>query len=125
MSNVTTQKRDDPIAPDAIHQCLTSRSDSELRNCLSNMLDAMPPGALPLQSCCVQGGIADETERSISLLGHKRMEWGVRIRAGVFFTEIVGGCNCHDDPVRHNVYCVLEIDLHDMDGIVDVAIIND
>ena len=125
MPDTETRNQPGHTSMDWMSRCLAGQDGAELERCLADMLKAIPPDTLPLQSCCAQGGIVDETERTIGLLGHECMDWGIRVRAGVFFIEIVGGCNCHDDPVRHNAYCVIEIDLRRRDGSVDIRLVPD
>ena len=124
MSDTNTRNRHGHIAIDSMYQCLAEQDDAELRRRLTDMLKALPPGTLPLQSCCTQGGIVDETECTVGLLGYERVDWGVRVRADVFFIEVVGGCNCHDEPVRHNAYCVIEIGLKRRDGGIDIELVT-
>ena len=38
------------------------------------------------------------------------------VRLGVFFAEVVGGCNCHDDPVATHSYALLGLRIARSDG---------
>ena len=57
----------------------------------------------PLQAGCTQGGWADASGLQVSVLAvaPHGADWHVDLV--LFFSEVVGGCNCHDDPVRHPV----------------------
>ena len=107
---------------DAIDRCLAAQDTADLEYGLGELIDALPPGELPLQSCCTQGGIVDETERTISLLSVQHTDESIQARIGVFFTEVVGGCNCHDDPVRHHAYCVVQIRINRRDANIEIAL---
>ncbi len=111
------------IDTDALGRCLACGDDAALRRCLTRLLNTLPPGSLPLHQCRTHGGLIDEAQRTISVLGCAPTAWGIRVRAGVFFSEIVGGCNCADDPVAHNAYGVLRIDLHHADGRIEAAVV--
>ena len=39
----------------------------------------------------------------------------IRVRAGIFYTGVISGCNCADDPSpvdEQNEYCVVQIDIN-------------
>ena len=82
---------------------------------LKRELRALPAGSLPLQRGTAQGGLVDDSDIAVTLLQATEEPAVLRLRIGVFFTEVVGGCSCGDDPVAANAYCELglEIDRHD------------
>lgn len=84
-------------------------SGSELRSSLQSALARLPFDALPFTQCCERGGMVEREGWSIDLLNAERADSRIVARLGLFFTEVVGGCNCHDDPVRYNEYRVLEL----------------
>jgi len=88
--------------------CLEAEDASGLARRLADALCELPTGVLPLQHGCDQGGLIDDHDISASVLTVEQTTEKVTARVGVFFTEIVGGCNCHDDPVEANAYCVIE-----------------
>jgi hypothetical protein len=65
--------------------------------------------ALPQRLCCERGGIIKPESWSIDVLEAQRQDGTVSVRLGLFFTEIVGGCNCHDDPANYNEYRSLRL----------------
>lgn len=79
------------------------------QDCLRTTLDALPAGILPLAAACTRGGLVDESARSISLLRSWHEDGCAHLRIGVFFGEVVAGCNCNDDPVTDNVYACFEL----------------
>lgn len=105
----------------SLRQCIGVREPGELADCLSTALRSLPPGSLPLQAGCEQGGLVDDSDLSVSILGLTRSGGETTARIGVFFTEIVGGCSCHDDPVRANAHCMLEVVIRDADGVARIS----
>lgn len=85
---------------------------------LKDELEGLAPGALPLQSCTTRGGNIDDSDISVSVLNTRESGHCIEARLGVFFTEVVGGCNCHDDPVRENAYCEIAISIDMQTAIV-------
>ena len=83
--------------------------DLELAHCLTDdgvdtatlvrALERLPHGTLPLHEACTQGGMVDDSGLSISVLRHAISDTHVTLRLGVFFADIVGGCDCPDDPI--------------------------
>ncbi len=69
--------------------------------------------ALPLKDCCKHSGVIDfETIKPI-ILSSAESDSSVQIKLGVFFSEILSGCACSDDPSQaqmlENGYCELEM----------------
>ena len=72
---------------------------------LKNYIEDLPSNTLPLNQRTTQGGIVDDSNISASILSVSNTDDFIQAKTGVFFTEIVGGCSCGDDPVSLNVYC--------------------
>jgi len=82
--------------------------DATLRDMLQAHMRYLDVGRLRLQGGCLQGGWADHAGLELGLLnraGDPRR--GELIEVLALFTEVVGGCNCHDDPVRYPASCRL------------------
>ena len=88
---------------------------------------ALPAAALPLQQALQRSSaVADEPHqlRCISIREHEGRR---EIRAGVFYSGIIAGCNCADDPGPQDVlpeYCELLIVLA-ADGRARISLIDD
>ncbi len=72
---------------------------------LKQELQGLPAGSLPLEQAACRGGIVDDSDLSVTVIEAADDGGFIRVRAGIFFTEIVGGCSCGDDPIRENAYC--------------------
>ena len=83
---------------------------------LKSELQAMEKGALPLHKFTNQGGKVNDADLSASVLSVNENEGHITAKVGIFFIEVVGGCNCDDDPEEVNAYCemVLRIDRETM-----------
>jgi hypothetical protein len=82
---------------------------------------------LPLQ----QGlsGSSYVAESPITVMIHRvaEMENAIRIKAGIFYQGIIGGCSCADDPTptgENNEYCEVQIDIDKTTAATEVALIN-
>lgn len=101
-------------------RCLQAANQHELAQRLAAEIKALPVGLLPLDGGCSQGGMIDDSELSTTLLQVDRHGGRVLARVGVFFSEVVGGCNCSDDPVKSPAYCVLEVRIDLSSGLAEI-----
>ena len=97
------------MASIGLKHCLEVTDSDGFRQCLAAALKVLPRGTLPLQAGCNQGGLVDDSDISVTVLGVEPSADPIIARVGVFFTEIVGGCNCNDAPLGANAYCVIEV----------------
>jgi len=88
---------------------------------LVRALQALPPGSLPLGAVCRQGGLVDERDLAFSVLSLNATDARISARVGVFFGEVLGGCNCSDDPVVFNAYGVLLIAIDRVTGVASIS----
>lgn len=52
----------------------------------------------------------------------------IRVKAGIFYQGIIGGCSCSDDPTptsEINEYCDIQLDIDKKDASVVVTLVND
>jgi hypothetical protein len=89
-----------------------SASAQELTEMLASWLETLPVSKLPARLCCSRSGLIDPNDWSFSVLDTEIDGNCITARVGFFFTEIVGGCNCDDDPSRFNDYCDLIIEIN-------------
>lgn len=89
----------------ALHQA----EDVDLAAKLRDLLQAFSADDLPNPLCCDRGGVISPEDWSIDLIDANREDNAVRARLGLFFTEVVGGCNCHDDPARYSEHRLLTV----------------
>jgi hypothetical protein len=101
--------------------CLDAADASGLARHLAATLKSLPAGTLPLQAGCGQGGLVDDHDIATTILSTRQAAEQVSARVGVFFTEVVGGCNCNDDPVEVNAYCVIEVIIDRASGQVRIS----
>lgn len=71
----------------------------------------MKSGVLPLNSCVSKGGLVDDSNLGIMVLGAGEGKQVLKISVGIFFTEIVINCGCGDDPMEEHAYCEMEIEI--------------
>lgn len=80
---------------------------------------------LPLDRCVSQGSAADDGHCTVMVLRAGDDARAVHARVGVFFTEVVGGCSCGDDPASIPAYCELRIRIDKTTAEADIGIVPD
>lgn len=100
-----------------LQQCLGLTDAQAFARSLAAALRALPRGTLPLDAGCELGGRVDDSDISVSLLDSAEGPERITARAGVFFTEVLGGCNCSEDPLEVNAYCILEVSIDRSSGV--------
>ena len=78
---------------------------------LKHELENLPAGTLPLEKCTNRGGFVDDSDISVTVINVKQHENSIQAKVGVFFTEIIVGCGCGDDPMPENAFCEMLISI--------------
>ncbi|MDO9600903.1 MAG: hypothetical protein Q7J02_01170 [Rhodocyclaceae bacterium] len=75
-------------------------------------IEQLPSGQLPLQQCLSSSSHALDDAVSVMVLGVSDDSGFIHARVGVFFSGIIAGCSCADDPTpvdTQNEYCELQL----------------
>jgi len=101
---------------------LNSWGESSFNTKLIGEIMALPENTLPLQQALSQGDIASERPDKISVMSSKATTTEIIIKLGVFFTEIISGCSCGDDPGSLSGYCEMQLTIERQNGNADFQI---
>lgn len=86
-------------------------------------LAALGPDALGLQQALTAGSTAVCDGIDVMLLRQTESSDGLQVRIGVFFTSILSGCACADDPTpenTHSEYCEIDITIDRRTGMARI-----
>ncbi len=75
--------------------------------------------ALPLQQALTHGSVVIGGVREVLLISSREIGDRVQIRVGLFFTSVIAGCNCADDPTPADLleeYAEFELDVDTRTG---------
>lgn len=89
---------------------LACRADA-IEKVLKREIESLPSGTLPLHSCTSRGGYVDDSAISATVLKVEQGADRMQCKIGIFFTEIITGCGCGDDPFPENAYCELMVSI--------------
>lgn len=81
---------------------------------LKQELERLDAGQLPLQQGLTHGSHVADTPFMVVNLGALELDGVVRVRVGIFYQSILGGCSCADDPTPAGElaeYCEVQMDV--------------
>jgi hypothetical protein len=81
--------------------------------------------ALPLQQGVAHGGVADASNLAVSVFSAREDDAAIHAEVGVFFSEIVAGCSCGDDPMDLHAYCVMRVSIDKASAHATVVVLVD
>lgn len=96
-----------------------------LRDTLKQEIEALGAGDLPLQEGLSAGSYALDRDLRVMILAFAEEPATIRVHAGVFFSSIIAGCSCADDPTpidEQTEYCEVRIDIDMATGETTVAL---
>jgi len=85
----------------------------------------LPPGTLPLQQATDQGGMVEDSNIAVSVLRSDVNGNRLETKVCIFFNEIVGGCNCHDDPVSANLQATVLVSIDRNDAATSFTLLDE
>jgi len=83
---------------------------------------------LPLQQALSNGSSVSDEPVAVVIINVAEMENAIRVRAGIFFQGVIGGCSCADDPTPDNgvnEYCELLLDIDKFTAETKVEIVGE
>ena len=90
---------------------LKNWGSENFKKILKQEIEALGNDVLPLNQATCQGGLADDSNISALINSVTENETQLLIKVGIFFNEIIAGCNCGDDPASENTYCELLVSI--------------
>lgn len=80
---------------------------------------------LPLQQGLTIGNYVAADPITVAIISVAELGNIIRVRAGIFYTSVIGGCSCADDPTpisKNNEYCEVEMDIDKVTAATAVAL---
>ncbi|MGB5473888.1 MAG: hypothetical protein WBQ78_10475 [Gammaproteobacteria bacterium] len=83
---------------------------------------------LPLQQGLGGSSYATDRPPQVMIISSSESQRGIRIKAGIFYSGIIAGCSCADDPTpveEQAEYCVVHVDIDKTTGEATIALAED
>lgn len=81
---------------------------------------------LPLQQALSASNYALDGNLKAMIMDTSKDETHIRVKAGIFYTGVISGCNCADDPTpvdEQPEYCQVQIDINIATAQASIALI--
>lgn len=106
----------------------TARADpGELEATFKAEISALDPGELPLEEGMARGSVATGDAVSAMVISIGIEPECVRVHAGLFFTSVIAGCACTNDPSPMNdeaEYSEVVFEIERPDGATRVRLLD-
>ena len=95
---------------------------------LKGEVEKLDNDQLPLQQALSASSHVTDSQRTVTII---RVSDGVNlihIKAGIFYSGIIAGCSCADDPTpidEQNEYCVVQIELNKQTAEATVTLLDE
>ncbi len=97
-----------------LNKALAAWGSSGFKDILKLEIESHGIDALPLQQGLSLSNYVSPDDLSVMIIscaGHADL---IQVKAGVFYSGVIAGCNCADDPTpadKQAEYCVLQLDI--------------
>lgn len=99
-----------------------------LQGKFKEFLESLPHKALPLQQALQNSSYAADTAFKACILNIEETESEIKIKAGIFYSGLIPGCSCADDPGpvdEINEYCEILCLINKSTKYVSIELIAD
>ncbi len=94
---------------------------------LKRVLEGLDADCLPLQQALRRGSQATGEPFQVMVLTTAEGAEELRVRVGIFFTSLIGGCQCADDPTPLESlpeYAQIDVIIHRETGIASLHLLE-
>lgn len=107
---------------------LTAWGDGEFKNILIKELQNINPDLLPLQQGLSLSSYVSEKPFSVIILNVSDSDSSIIVKTGFFYTGIIAGCSCADDPTpqdEQQEYCEIQFSIDKSTAEASCVLLND
>ncbi len=81
---------------------------------------------LPLQQGLSSSNYVTDDPITVVIHSVVEMEYVLRVKAGIFYKGVIGGCSCADDPTpsgENDEYCDVQLDIDKAGAAISVSLV--
>lgn len=108
-------------------QSLQAWQTTSFPEILKREICALDAESLPLQQGLKYSSIANADSLSVIILKAAEDDDSISVNAGLFYSGIIAGCNCADDPSpvdENNEYCEIIICINKITAETSITLVN-
>lgn len=98
-----------------LSKSVSAYASNEFKAILKSEIQNIPPNLLPLQQGLSLSSYVGKSPFSAVILNVSKENDSIKVKAGIFYTGIIAGCSCSDDPSptdEQNEYCELQFNIN-------------
>ena len=110
-----------------LSKALQANHSPEFNKALKNEIQDLDPNLLPLQQGLSLSSYVGKTPFTAVILNVSEEDNYIKIKVGIFYTGIIAGCSCSDDPSptdEQNEYCNLLFSVNKNTADTDVVLLD-
>lgn len=95
---------------------------------LKKEVTAMDAALLPLQQGLAQSSYTDGAQRSVIIMNMSEEAASIRVKIGIFYSGVIAGCSCSDDPTPTNEiteYCEVLFEIDKMTAETTITLLTE
>lgn len=111
-----------------LKRSLQAWNTQQFESVLKEEVGALDAVELPLQAGLSQGSHVSDTGFSVVLLGVSEIGGHLHVKTGIFYSSVIGGCSCADDPTpvsELNEYCELQLNINMQTAAATIVLLSD
>ena len=108
-------------------KALQSYNDPDFKNILKNEIQNIDPALLPLQQGLSLSSYVGKSPFSAVILNTSEETDFIQVKTGIFYTGIIAGCSCSDDPSptdEQNEYCEVQFTINKNTAEATIMLLN-
>ena len=106
---------------------LNKWNQTDIKIILKNEIQNIDPNLLPLQQGLSLSSYVGKAAFSTVILNVTEDRNNISIKTGIFYTGIIAGCSCSDDPTpvdEQNEYCELQFSINKNSAETTIKLLN-
>lgn len=110
------------------NRALSAWGTAEFNNVLKQEIEQLPIDQLPLQQGLSTSSYAINNNLKAMIIGVSEEASVIRAKVGLFYSGIIAGCSCADDPTpveENNEYCEIQIDIDKYTAEATISFLDD
>lgn len=111
-----------------LKETLRGKDEKNFIDIAKTEIQRIDPHRLPLQQALERSSIVSNRDFTASILTSSEDNTFITIKAAIFFTGIIAGCNCADDPSpvdEINEYCEILFTINKKNANTTVKLLED
>ena len=111
-----------------LNNVLNAWGTLEFKDILKDEIEHMGVELLPLQQGLSQCSYANGENLKAIIISVSEEPRFIRVKSGVFYTSIIAGCSCADDPTpidENTEYCEVQLDIDKSTAETTVTLVTD